>query len=564
MVAKQDKILKLLIVPLTLLLAVFAFPGVSLAQQPNILLIVADDLGYSDLGSFGGEIRTPVLDQLAEEGVRFSNFHVLPTCSPTRAALLSGADNHVAGMGVMGEFIYPAIKDLPGYAGRLSEQVPAIPEILRKAGYKTYMAGKWHLGDEDDYSPFRRGFEQTFAMMHGGGSHWSDMKPLSPTQDMLYRVNGERMNRLPADFYSTKNYTDKIIEFISRDREEGKPFFAYLSYTAPHDPLHAPPEYIAKYQGIYDDGWEILAQKRLQGLKKLGIVPEDLTELPRNFLTSDWATQSEADKRNHARDMEVYAAMVDYMDSSIGRLFDYLKQNDLYENTIILFLSDNGANGAHATAYPGNADGDYLSSFDNSLENRGLPNSFVDMGPNWARAVSVPFRFFKSFTSEGGIRAPMIIKGIGDVPARGTWNHAFVHVTDIMPTLMEISGVKYPEVWRGKENREPIGKSIVPAINDNANVIRAGGMGYELFEMKAYILGDWKILRLPKPFGSGDWELFDLGSDPGETKDLSAMNPEIRSELISLWDKYATENEVFDHKGFFDRLYQKAYGTNAQ
>ncbi len=564
MVAKQDKVLKLLIVSLKLLLAVFAFPGVSLAQQPNILLIVADDLGYSDLGSFGGEIRTPVLDQLAEEGVRFSNFHVLPTCSPTRAALLSGADNHVAGMGVMGEFIYPAIKDLPGYAGRLSEQVPAIPEILRKAGYKTYMAGKWHLGDEDDYSPFRRGFEQTFAMMHGGGSHWSDMKPLSPTQDMLYRVNGERMNRLPADFYSSKNYTDKIIEFIGRDREEGKPFFAYLSYTAPHDPLHAPPEYIAKYQGIYDDGWEILAQKRLQGLKKLGIVPEDLTELPRNFLTSDWATQSEADKRNHARDMEVYAAMVDYMDSSIGRLFDYLKQNDLYENTIILFLSDNGANGAHATAYPGNADGDYLSSFDNSLENRGLPNSFVDMGPNWARAVSVPFRFFKSFTSEGGIRAPMIIKGIGDVPARGTWNHAFVHVTDIMPTLMEISGVKYPEVWRGKENREPIGKSIVPAINDSANVIRAGGMGYELFEMKAYILGDWKILRLPKPFGSGDWELFDLGSDPGETKDLSAMNPEIRSELISLWDKYATENEVFDHKGFFDRLYQKAYGTNAQ
>jgi len=562
MVAKLDKLFRFLVIPLTLLLAVFALAGVSLAQKPNILLIVADDLGYSDLGSFGGEIRTPVLDQLAKEGIRFSNFHVLPTCSPTRAALLSGADNHVAGMGVMGEFIYPAIEDLPGYAGHLSKQVAAIPEILKQAGYHTYMAGKWHLGDEDEHSPFRRGFEQTFAMMHGGGSHWSDMKPLSPSQDMFYRVNGKRVTRLPEDFYSTKDYTDRIIEFVDRDREDGKPFFAYLSYTAPHDPLHAPPEYIAKYRGVYDDGWEALARKRLDSLKNQGLVPEDLADLSPNFLAADWAAQSEADKRKYARDMEVYAAMVDYMDESIGRLFDYLKQNGLYDDTVILFLSDNGANGAHATAYPGNADGAYLSSFDNSLENRGLPNSFVDMGPSWARAVSVPFRFFKSFTSEGGIRAPLIVKGVGNIPVGGNWSHAFVHVTDIMPTLMEMAETAYPETIGGRAIRQPIGTSIMPLLEGKATESRrALGMGYELFEMKAYILDNWKILRLPEPFGIGDWELFNLIEDPGETRDLSAKNPAKRSELVGLWKRYAADNDVYDHKGVFDQLYRKAYGN---
>jgi arylsulfatase len=546
-------------VAVTLAVAILAFASASKAQQPNILLIVADDLGYSDLGSFGGEIRTPVLDQLAKEGMRFSNFHALPTCSPTRAALLSGADNHVAGMGVMGEFIYPAIKDLPGYVGHLSTQVAAIPEILRNAGYHTYMAGKWLLGNEDEHSPFKRGFEQTFAMMHGGGSHWNDIKPLSPTQEMFYRVNGERLTELPDDFYSTKDYTEKIIEFIDRGKQDSNPFFAYLSYTAPHDPLHAPREYIEKYRGVYDDGWGALGQQRLNRLKDLQLVPEDLKELPPNFLTADWDALSAEEKQNYARDMEVYAAMVDYMDTSIGRLFDYLKQNDMYENTIILFFSDNGANGAHATAYPGNADGKYLSSFNNTLENRGLPNSFVDMGPNWARAASVPFRFFKSFTSEGGIRSPLIVKLPGDGPLAGQWNHAFIHITDIMPTLNEIAGAAYPETVGGKPLKQPIGMSIMPILRgDIIDVHGANGMGYELFEMKAYIQGGWKILRLPEPFGTGDWELYNLKEDPREMEDLSVRFPKKKAELVDLWLKYAEDNDVFDHNGRFDALYRKS------
>ncbi len=530
------------------------------AKRPNILLIVADDLGYSDIGAFGGEIATPVLDKLAAAGMKFSNFHVLPTCSPTRAALMSGNDNHVAGMGVMAEFIYPAIEGLPGYVGHLSDQVATMPEILRSNGYHTYMAGKWHLGDADDQSPFRRGFEQTFTMMHGGGSHWSDMKPLSPIEDMIYRRNGERISELPDDFYSTKDYTEALIEFIDGNKDDGKPFFAYLSYTAPHDPLHAPREFIAKYAGIYDEGWDQLAQKRLRRMKDLGLVSEELYQLPDNFLAKPW-NQTPSDKRIlYARDMEVYAAMVDYMDMSIGRLLDYLDQAGLAEDTLVIFFSDNGANGALPTSYPGNSDGVYLGGFDNSLENRGLANSFIDLGPGWAQAVTVPFRYYKSFTTEGGIRSPMIVRFPSQTTITGQWNHSFTHVTDILPTLLDVAGASYPEEIGGKTVKQPIGTSILPILAGEVTSVHSdGGMGYELFEMKAFIQGDWKILRLPEPFGTGDWALFNLKDDPGEIQDVSTEHPEILADLKDQWQAYATENDVFDHKGKFDAIYRQVY-----
>jgi arylsulfatase len=529
---------------------------------PNILLIVADDLGYSDVTPFGGNIPTPVLDQLSKESMLFSNFHVLPTCSPTRAALLSGNDNHVAGMGVMAEFIYPEIENLPGYAGHLVDQVATIPEILRSTGYHTYMSGKWHLGEEDEQSPFKRGFEETFTMMNGGGSHWADMRPLSPSETMIYRKNGQRISKLPDDFYSTKDYTDALIDFIDGNLDDGRPFFAYLSYTAPHDPLHAPAEYIEKYRGQFDAGWDALRLERLESLKALGLIPPDLTDLPSNALVPPWESLSPEQRQEAARDMEVYAAMVDYMDMSIGRVFDYLRENDLYESTLVVFFSDNGANGAPARAYPGNADGAYLGSFDNELENRGLANSFIDMGPGWAQAVSSPFRLYKSFTSEGGIRAPLIVKMPGDVAGNGAWYHSFLHVTDIMPTLLEVAGATYPETVNGKAVKPPIGESILPILMGEKHMIHEDeGMGYELFEMKAYLQGDWKILRLPAPFGSGEWTLHNLKEDPGEMHDLSGEYPDQKAELLRAWQAYVEQNEVFDHKGRFDALYRQAYGV---
>jgi arylsulfatase len=529
-------------------------------KKPNILLIVADDLGYSDIESFGGNIHTPTLSRLGTEGKLFSNFHVLPTCSPTRSSLLTGNDNHVAGLGIMSEMDYPELQalQLPGYSGALSKQVVTIPELLRSNGYHTYMVGKWHLGEKEGQNPFDRGFEETFILGTGGGSHWNDRKALAPPQHMEYSRNGKQVE-LPQDFYSTRNYTDSLIQFINQNKTDQKPFFAFLSYTAVHDPLHAPEEYIAKYKGKFDMGWDSLWAERLHNLKALGLVPNDVKSVM-NPSIPKWNSLTKESKEDFARDMEVYAAMLDYMDMSIGRVLDYLKQENLYDNTMIIFMSDNGANGANAHTYPGNEDGEYLNSFNNELDNRGLKESYIEMGPGWAYASSAPFRYFKGFTSEGGIRAPLIIKMPREQNPAGQWNHSFIHVTDIMPTLLEITGTNYPDKYHENVLHPLVGKSMIPILNNSANDIHPeDGMGYELFEMKAYIKGKWKILRLPQPMGSGNWELYDLEKDPGETTDLSAQFPEVKQQMIDAWNEYAKQNSVHDHQGHYDAFYRNRF-----
>ena len=517
------------------------------ARSPNILLIVADDLGYSDIGPFGGEIATPTLDTLAREGLMLSNFHVLPTCSPSRSVLLSGVDNHLAGMGTMGEIMTPEMEGHSGYVGYLNFEVAALPEVLRAAGYHTYMAGKWHLGSEEETSPYARGFEETFALVPGGGSHWSDRKPLSPPQEMIYRRNGEIVTSLPDDFYSTKDYTDHLLEWIKSDHGDGKPFFAYLSYTAPHDPLHAPKEYIEKYEGKYDTGWDVLREKRLERLKALDIVPKAVQAFPRLANVEAWDAMPADKRRERARDMEVYAAMVDYMDEQIARVIDHLKETGEYENTLILFFSDNGANGALPTAYPGQTE-EHLNSFDNSLENRGLANSFIEQGPGWAQASMSPSRLFKAFTSEGGIRSPCLVKVPGKPSNAGTVNHSFFHVRDITPTILDIAGVPHPREIGGREVHSLQGNSVLGLFTGKTQDAYAGAddVGYELFGLKAYIAGEWKILWMPEPFGTGEWELFDLSQDPAEMNDLSEQYPDRLAVMKASWEQYRKDNGVLD------------------
>lgn len=517
------------------------------ATQPNILLIVADDLGYSDIGSFGGEIATPTLNRLAEEGLRLSNFHVLPTCSPTRSVLLSGTDNHVAGLGTMGEVKTPEMEGHPGYEGYLNFQVAALPEVLKAGGYHTYMAGKWHLGHEEETSPYARGFEETFTLLPGGGSHWSDLKPLSPPQTMIYQRNGEPVEELPEGFYSTEYYTDMMLQFIDQNHGDGVPFFAYLAYTAPHDPLHAPREYIDRYRGKYDDGWDVLREERLEVLQGLGIVPEDARSFPRLPSVPAWNEISSEERQEAARDMEVYAAMVEYMDEQIKRVFDYLKQIGEYDNTVIMFFSDNGANGALPTAYRGQTE-EHLNSFDNSLENRGLINSFIEQGPGWAQASMSPSRMFKSFTAEGGIRTPFLVKLPGEMQNAGTMNHSFFHVRDIMPTLLELAGLEHPAEIDGRQVVPMQGASVLDLFAGEAEIPPAevGQVGYELFGLKAYYVGDWKILWMPPPFGPGEWELFNLREDPAEMNDLSGEYPEKLAEMVALWGDYKEDNGVLD------------------
>jgi arylsulfatase len=527
-------------------------------KRPNILLIVADDLGYSDIGSFGGEIATPALDSLAEDGVRFTNFHVLPTCSPTRSVLLSGMDNHRAGLGIMGEFLNDQFRQRAdfhaGYAGYLNFEVAALPEVLKAGGYHTYMAGKWHLGTTEESSPHARGFEETFTLLQGGGSHWSDMKPLSPPETMIYRRNGavvkslpDDFYSLPDDFYSTRYYTDILLEWLKRDHTDGKPFFAYLSYTAPHDPLHAPKEYVEKYEGKYDQGWDVLRAKRAEALKDLGIIPRDAKSFPRLPNVKAWEQMSPEERTIAARDMEVYAAMVDYMDEQIQRMFNWLKENGEYNNTLILFISDNGANGHPHTTYPGQTD-EYLGSFDNSLENRGLKNSYIDMGPGWAQASMAPSRMFKAFPTQGGIVSPLLVKTPGRMANAGSMNHTFFHIRDIMPTLLDLAGVDHTESFNGRKVRTMQGRSVLAIFEGKVprHATEADRVGYELFGLKAFIDGDWKILWMPKPFGKGDWELFNLKRDPGELNDLGQQHPDKRRDIIALWEQYKADNGVLD------------------
>ncbi len=519
----------------------------SSVKQPNILLIVADDMGYSDIGAFGGEIATPTLDNLANEGLRLSNFHVLPTCSPTRSVLLSGVDNHLAGMGTMGEFKTPEMEDYPGYAGYLNFEVAALPALLRASGYRTYMTGKWHLGDAPETRPYARGFQETFALMPGGGSHWSDRKPLSPPQIMHYMRNGQPVESLPDDYYSTKYYTDTMLEFLKDDHGDGSPFFAYLSYTAVHDPLHAPKEYIDKYHGTYDAGWDDLRQKRLQALKDLGIVPATAEAFPRMASVDAWSEMPQDERANAARDMEVYAAMLDYLDEQVLRVFDHLKETGEYNNTMILFFSDNGANGALPSAYPGQTD-EFLNSFDNSLDNRGLINSYIEMGPGWAQASMAPSRMFKGFTSEGGIRAPLIVKLPGTMSNAGLMSHDFIHVRDIVPTILDIADVSHPEEFEGRAVHPLQGQSLLEYFSGEKETPYAGAaqVGYELFGLKAYFDGNWKILRMPPPFGSGEWELYNLAEDPSEMHDLSSEHPEKVEEMVKKWQQYKEDNTVLD------------------
>ncbi len=499
--------------------------------RPNILLIVADDMGYSDIGPFGGEINTPTLNRLSENGIRLTNFHVLPTCSPTRSVLLSGTDNHIACLGSMGEIVSPKQKGNPGYEGYLNDRVAHLPKVLQDAGYRTYMSGKWHLGHKMEHTPYARGFEETFALLPGGGSHWNDKLPLSPVQPMTYSRNGEVVDELPNDFYSTKNYTDYLLEWLERDKTEDKPFFAYLSYTAPHDPLHAPKEYIEKYKGKYSEGYQALREQRLKRLQDLGILPEGVDMYPWGGI-SNWDDLPEDKRASSERDMEVYAAMVDYMDEQIERVFKWLEENNEMDNTMIIFFSDNGANGADKFAYPGQTE-EFVNSFNNTLENRGLKNSYIEIGPGWATASMSPRRLFKGFTSEGGISSPCIVKLPSQSVNKGSMDNAFIHVSDIMPTFLDLAGVTHPGI---NDPNIPgmMGKSILPLLNGEIDELHPNeGIGYELHGLRAYFKGDWKILNLPIPFGTGDWELFNLREDPAESNDLSLEYPEIRTELIN-------------------------------
>jgi arylsulfatase len=519
--------------------------------KPNILVIIADDMGYSDITCYGGEIPTPNLDALADRGIRGASFYVGPTCSPTRSMLLTGCDHHVAGFGNMDELAGPQQKGKPGYEGYLNNRVVPVAKVLRDAGYHTYWAGKSHMGYDPAHWPAAMGFERDFTLLQGGGSNWSDMTYPNPAHPHLtFTLNGKKLDKLPDDHFSSEAYTGFIIKSNEEHKADGKPFFAYLSFQAVHSPFAAPDDWLAKFKGVYDKGYDAIRAERLERMKKLGIVGKDTVPSPRLPTIPAWDSLTPEQQKLSARRMEVYAAMLANMDYHIGRVIEHLKATGQLENTVVFFFSDNGAEPVELSAlvetvFSEEAKKWFFENFDTRPENWGRKGSAVDYGAAWAQTGSTPFRFYKAWTAEGGIRAPLIISGAG-VKGAGAIKSAIMHVTDLVPTFLELAGVQHPSAT-DKKLAPLTGKSLAPLLTGKTESVRTDKdwIGEELFGNRMIRQGDWKLSYILKTAGgSGEWELFNLKTDPGETTDLSKKEPEKTKAMLALWEKYVAQNGV--------------------
>lgn len=517
----------------------------AVSRRPNILLVVADDLGFTDLGAYGSEIRTPVIDALAARGRTFSRFRASATCSPSRASLMSGADPHVAGLGNMFEDLAPNQKGQPGYEGHLNFAVAPLPAVLKAAGYRTYMAGKWHLGRDEATSPAARGFDRSFALLGGGSSHFAERRVMEGEGQAAYRDDGRLVERLPDDFYSTRSFADRLIEYISaHPLDDPSPFFAYLAFSAPHFPLQAPDDSIARYRGVYDAGYEHLFEARLAAAKRLGLAPANATGDALYPGSRRWTALTAAERAVEARRMEIFAAMVTDLDTALGRVIDLLRARGELDRTIVVVMSDNGAEGHRMeTEWPAIVT-TAEACCDNRLENMGRPSSYVWLGPDWARASAAPFRLFKGYPSEGGTRVPFVIAGPGLRPGRVD---ARAHVSDVMPTLLDLAGVTPPGTeFEGRPIAPITGVSLRAVLEGRAATAHPANavVADELMGKRFVAEGPLKALLMPRPHGTGDWQLFDLDADPSEQRDLAAGRPADLARLRGHWDAYARRYRV--------------------
>lgn len=506
-------------------------------ERPNFLIIVADDLGFSDIGAFGGEIATPQLDALAYQGLRLTGFHVAPTCSPTRSMLLSGTDNHRAGLGTMAELVAPNQKGKPGHEGYLRRDVATLAEILASTGYRTVFSGKWHLGLTAKQDPFARGFQSSFALLQGGHNHFglgaSDRK--GPT---TYTRNGEVVTKLPDDFYSSDYFAQALVAQIG-DQSSEEPFFAYLAFTAPHWPLQAPHADIEKYKGRYDAGYEALRKQRIKRQIALGLLDPKTPVHKADSRTPRWSSLSAADKATAARDMEIYAAMVDRMDRNIGLVIDHLRSIGELDNTVILFMADNGAEGMDFARSELPSVKQRLANSDNSFASRGTAASYVAYGPGWAQAATAPSWLYKAYATEGGTRATAILRYPGLAKQAGVARE-YLSVMDVVPTFLDLAGVAHPSQGANPDGIQPVrGRSWSDWLRSRSDRVWPAdvAIGTELFGSRAVRRGDWKLVDT----GDGRWRLFNIAADPSETRDQASRQRAIHASLVGEWDRYAND-----------------------
>lgn len=544
-----------------------ALPAVSAVaadapRRPNIVIILGDDLGYADLGAYGSEIRTPNIDALAKRGVRFTNFYTHASSSPTRSMLLSGVDTHLNGLGNMDEWTAPNQRGVVGFEGYLNNRVVTMPQLLKAAGYHTYMVGKWHLGKAPDQIPAARGFERDFSLLDGAGSYWDMTNFTGASPKSVFTEDGRYLTKLPDDYYATKTYTDKLISFIDANRNDGKPFFAYVAHQAPHDPYHLPKDWRNRHVGAYDKGWDAVRQERLKRQIELGIMPAGTELAERMWFVPDPIVLAPASRAILGKKMELYAGMVENFDHHVGRLIDHLKQIGEFENTIFIVFGDNGAEGTDLfqmiAGSPGSRDFLFASiNWSQTHPNAwGDPGSYVGYGPMWAQVSMTPFSQYKGWLAEGGIRNSLIVSGPGVQRPAGSINHGVMHVADLMPTLLEVAGTTYPSA--SQPNLPPlIGKSWGPMLAGKTDSVRTKQdyLAWEVFGNRAVRQGEWKLRWQIKPYGKGEWELFNVARDAGELKDLAAQNPAKVKAMVALWDSYAKANNVIlPSRGPFETL----------
>ena len=532
----------------------------ALAKRPNMVVMLADDWGFSDVGAFGGEMHTPHLNQLAQKGMRFSNFHVSASCSPTRSMLLTGVDNHLNGVGNMRETIPLSHVGRAGYLSVLNNRVVTIASLLQDSGYRTYVAGKWHVGKEPHNLPPARGFDRSLVLGDSGADNWETGKLYLDLTDKVYWYDNGKEAKMPKEFYSSEFYINKTLEYLKTDAKLDKPFFAYVAFQANHIPVQAPQEVIEKYKGKYTKGWDVLRQERRNKAIELGLMPLNTPMAPLPSTHVAWDSLSETDKAYQARRMEVYAAMAEAMDHQIGRLIGHLKETGEYDNTVFVFLSDNGAEATDPYAL---AVGRWWldQHYNRDLDRLGSKGAYSVIGPNWARAATSPLSTYKFFAGEGGIRVPLIISGVPNmvIDASPRIHQSLTHVNDIVPTLLDLAKVQHPgTTYKGQTIYPLTGHSLLPVISGTAKRVRGPDevLGYELSGNKALFKGDYKLLSNLAPVGDGQWHLYNIVKDPGETQDLQQALPELFQTLQADYAKWSKANGVLDMPTAYDPIEQ--------
>jgi len=542
-------------------------PDLALAQQkavkkPNFLVILTDDMGFSDIGCYGSEIQTPNIDRLAKNGVRFTHFYNTARCSPSRASLMTGVYPHQAEMGNLSSNNYPE----PGYRDDLSKNTVTMAEVFRQAGYATYMTGKWHLakemsanGDRSNW-PLQRGFERYFGTLNGSGSYFD---PGTLISNNTFVAPGK-------NFYYTDAISDTTVKFIQQHPKE-KPFFFYVAYTAAHWPLHAPEKEVARQKGKYDAGWDVIRQQRFEKQKKLGIIGENYQLSDRTETIPAW--ENETMKEWQARRMEVYAAMITVMDQGIGRILRALEEKGELENTVIVYLHDNGG-----CAEPQGTDKaeiamtdeqkilkplspDSVSRFKRPVYTRdgrfirsgrgvmaGDADTWTAYGEEWANVSNTPFRLYKQYVHEGGTASPLIIHWPGGISTKGVLDKQLSHIIDILPTCLDLAGIAYPKEYNGRSILPVEGISLMPSILHQP--AKREHLFWEHSGNRAIRIGDWKLVaRVQKekvfsPADENKWELYNLENDPTEMKNLAGQFPGKVKEMVARWEAEAIRTQA--------------------